>query len=320
MATPSTNHLAHGATPSLNALVAELLDLADVDLCKVLDEYGPGIQEWCPIIVDNPFIDNMNDKALALKHSLHDQPLVLLALWLVSTRPCKNGLHIMRCELYRALKQAIALLQSKNSIDLGTLQLSMLIGIYEIGHAMHAAAAQSLASCAASLKLLDSQARSVKDERCIEIIRRLNSSMLMLDRMLPIAIVSSVLSVNISPIDPICVLVASKVGKSIPEHPQVPHPTSARKVHIRSIVALASGHVMQYIHSRYRELKPEMSYDQVDDIVSNCIKVLVDKPEPHTWLHCDAIAMAFCSHMLLQQSEMKHHSANMVHFTVPNSD
>jgi hypothetical protein len=34
--------------------------------------------------------------------------------------------------------------------------------------------------------------------------------------------------------------------------------------------------------------------------------MLVDKPQPHTWLHCDAIALAFCSYILLQQAQVRY--------------
>lgn len=34
--------------------------------------------------------------------------------------------------------------------------------------------------------------------------------------------------------------------------------------------------------------------------------MLLDNPQPSTWLHCDAIALGFCSNLLLQQEQLYH--------------
>jgi hypothetical protein len=117
-------------------------------------------------------------------------------------------------------------------------------------------------------------------------------------------------------------MVAKTIGPDIPAPSPRPYASSPRKVHIRAAVSLASGHVQEYIHARHHELEPEETYDKVDEIINKCIKKLVDKPEPHTWLHCDAIAMAFwyrlyfrmhvdanfafSSNILLQLSQMQY--------------
>jgi hypothetical protein len=93
--------------------------------------------------------------------------------------------------------------------------------------------------------------------------------------------------------DPISKTVSKTVGPTIPPHSPRTFASSPRKVHIRAAVSLAAGHVQEYIHARRYEYEPEQTYDEVDEIINKCIKKLVDKPEPHTWLHCDAIAMAF---------------------------
>jgi hypothetical protein len=93
--------------------------------------------------------------------------------------------------------------------------------------------------------------------------------------------------------DPISKSTAKAMNPVIPTPAPRPYASSPRKVHIRATVSLASGHVQEYIHARHHELDPEETYDQVDDIINKCIQKLVDKPKPHTWLHCDAIAMAF---------------------------
>lgn len=309
------------APTQLSNLVNGLLDLADVDMSSTLTEFEPCVQQWCPIITDEVSLGVVATGATthAPRRLQTDQPIIALALWLLARRPCANAQHVLQCELHRTLKQVMALWQSEDSTNLMTLQLGMLLVTYELGHALHNAAFQTLASCVAILELLGLRARTIKHEMHDMILHWLSASVLMLDRMLPIAVLNSSLPLTLLPNHQVCKSVASKIGPSIPDHPLVPHATSPRKVHIRSVVEIASGHVLDYIHKRRHELEPERTYDQVNDIIAECIKILVDKPEPHTWLHCDAIAMAFCSHMLLQQAEMDHHSANMVHFSVPNS-
>jgi len=103
----------------------------------------------------------------------------------------------------------------------------------------------------------------------------------------------TILPLTILPSDAISKSLAQSLGPDIPPHPPRAHASSPRKVHIRALAALASSHVLEYIYARQHGIEPNQSYDQVDVTINNCIKALVDKPEPHTWLHCDAIAMAF---------------------------
>jgi hypothetical protein len=134
---------------------------------------------------------------------------------------------------------------------------------------------------------------------------------------------SSTLPLTILSADPISRSLAMTIDPVIPPHPPHPYASSPRKVHIRAAVSLASGHVLEHIHAQQHVFEPEELYDEVDTLINKCIKLLVDKPEPHTWLHCDAIAMAFwyanttaslrvfrgliilSSHILLQRAQMQ---------------
>jgi hypothetical protein len=111
--------------------------------------------------------------------------------------------------------------------------------------------------------------------------------------MIPISSTSDSTSITILSNDSISKAIASNLESDIPAPSPQPYASSPRKVHIRAAVSLASGYVQEYIHARHHQLEPGKTYDEVDEIINKCIKKLVDKPEPHTWLHCDAIAMAF---------------------------
>ena len=125
-------------------------------------------------------------------------------------------------------------------------------------------------------------------------------------RTLAIATTSHLHPLALSPADPICASLSTKYQPPIPPHSPTFAPTSARKVHIRTIVALASGHALSHIHSLHSHQPLKESYDEVDATISECIRLLIDKPQPHTWLHCDAIALAFCSHILLQKARVEY--------------
>ncbi|KAF2845694.1 hypothetical protein T440DRAFT_493260 [Plenodomus tracheiphilus IPT5] len=309
------------ANPKLSALVYEILDHADVDMAVVLEEFGPCISQWCPIIPENLLARCASDLAMQTPRPERvNYPLLLLCLWLVTRRTCSNPDHVEKCELYRTLKLLLALLQSRADIELGGVQVGMLISVYEVGHGMQKQAVQTIASCAALLKILDLEARKQNAEEAIALIEWLQVSMLMLDRLIPLSMLSDSVPLVLRSTDPTSKAVANRLMPGVPPPSHQQTPTSPRKIHIRAAVALAAGPALEYIYARQHGLEPEQTYDQVDDVIAECIKVLVDKPQPHTWLHCDAIAMAFSSHILLQQAQMTHLSANMVHFTVPGPD
>lgn len=103
--------------------------------------------------------------------------------------------------------------------------------------------------------------------------------------------------------DPICTSMSDNCQAPVLPHSPTFASTSPRKVHVRAFVALTSGHTLSYIHARHRNLEPTKTYDGVDVKASECIKMLVDKQQPHMWLHFDATALVFCSHILLQQAQ-----------------
>lgn len=138
--------------------------------------------------------------------------------------------------------------------------------------------------------------------------------------MAPLSLTEDLIPLALRSSDPISRDTAARLSAELPPLSNTFSATSPRKVHTRATLALASGYVLEYIHALQYGLAPANSYDEVDDTIANCIKMLVDKPQAHTWLHCDAMAIAFCAHLLLQQAQMNHLSANMVHFCVPGPD
>lgn len=161
----------------------EILDHADVDMAIVLAEFGPSVSQWCPIIPENLLQRCANDLEMQVPRPERvNYPLLLLGLWLVTRRTCKNSDHVKRCEVYRSLKLILALLQSRAEVELGGVQVGMMITVYELGHGMHRQAVQTMASSAALLRILELDARKQNVGEAIELIEWMQVSMLMLDR------------------------------------------------------------------------------------------------------------------------------------------
>jgi hypothetical protein len=296
---------------NLSDLVQEILTLANVDLTVALEEFGTCIQQWCPILPEDNLRGGTNDLSQQMFSDRESKnPLLWLCLWLITKRTCLQQEHVTASELYRTMKQIAALMQSRRELHVEVVQIGMIIAAYEVGHGLQTPACQTLASCIALLRALSLDARRKKDMALVETTKWLKVSMLMLDRyvprtqqsfdneltyhsMIPISMTADTLSLTLFSNDPISKAIASSMDPEIPAPAPRPYASSPRKVHIRATVSLASGHVQEYIHARHHELDPEETYDQVDETINTCIQKLVDKPQPHTWLHCDAIAMAF---------------------------
>ncbi|USP80133.1 uncharacterized protein yc1106_07407 [Curvularia clavata] len=296
----------------LSEVVYDMLDLGDVDLPWALAEFGPCIQQWCPVFPTTYLTGGIDD--LAQQGPRRDklrQPLLLLCLWLVTRRTCMQEDHTTQCQLYRTLKQILALLQPEEHIGLETLQISMLLAVYEVGHGMSKQAFQTLSASVSMLKLLD---LSNPNPTLKHNLSWLKSSILMLDNTLSITALSLGFPLTILPSDPLSLSLASTLAPTIPPPPPTTDATSPRKVHIRSAVAIATSHVLSYLHTLTHNLPLSASYADVDSKINTCINLLIDKPQPHSWLHCDAIALAFCAHILLQATQTRYlHSAVATH-------
>lgn len=168
----------------LTSLVQHMLDLADIDLAAALGEFGPCIQQWCPIISEDLLLGCEHDLSIGV-HGQDDsgkRPLLRLCLWLVTCRPCPYHKHIGASELYRALKQVHAIIQGTAGMELDAIEAGMIMAVYEIGHAMRMQAFQTTASCAAALKVLDVETKRLGITESAERLEWLKASLVMLDR------------------------------------------------------------------------------------------------------------------------------------------
>jgi hypothetical protein len=169
---------------NLISLIQEILDLADFDLAKALGEFGTCVQQWCPIVSDDLLLGGEHDLSVET-HGQGDgrkRPLFQLCLWLVTFRPCPHHKYMGASELYRALKQVHAVLQSAVGMELDALQVGMILAVYEVGHAMRRQAFQTLASCTAVVKILELETKRTASTESLGMVDWLKASLVMLDR------------------------------------------------------------------------------------------------------------------------------------------
>lgn len=169
---------------NLSDLISEILDVAGFSLSDALTVFGPCIQQWCPVFFED-HIFGCTECMLSEPVNAQDgpqNPILWMCLWLVMRKPCSPHENMGASELYSTLKQVHAVLQSVPTTDFIVLQVGLIIAIYELGHGLRMPAYQTLASCTATLRLLELEAMRKQDTESLEKVWWLKSSVIMLDR------------------------------------------------------------------------------------------------------------------------------------------
>lgn len=282
------------AMNKFSELISDMLDLAEYKVSGMLEEHATSIHQWCPIIDEELLRKGREGAYDEYPPDLLPNPLLLLCVFMLARRTCAHAEHISTGVLYTTVKQLLAIGQAAGEPSLELFRAGMLMSVYECSHGMAKQALVTLSSCVAMFDLIKLDFRQPHRESCSEeIVASLDAAIIMLDRMIPLSNISKPLPLVCPTRHPLSVSMASNFESDIPAPSPRPYASSPRKVYIRSIVALQSGRVLEYSHALRTEVDTAESYDVIDLGVSLVIKKLVDKPQPHTWLHCDAIAMAF---------------------------
>ncbi|KAL5378531.1 hypothetical protein DPSP01_009113 [Paraphaeosphaeria sporulosa] len=291
---------------NLSELVSDILDLSERKVSGMMEEHATSIHQWCPLIDEDLIREGRNGAYDDCSSDLMPSPLQLLCVFILSRRPCSHAEHVNTNILYTTIKQLLAIGQAAGDVSLDLFRAGMLTAVYECAHGLPKQAFVTLSTCAALFDLIKLSLRKPDRDPCNEeVVSSLNAAIIMLDRMIPLSSILESLPLVCPSRQTLSIYIASKIEPVIPAPSPTPYASSPRKVHIRAIVALESGRVSEYSHAAQLGVGAADTYDKVDAAVALVIKKLVDKPQPHTWLHCDAIAMAFCSHLLLQQTQIE---------------
>lgn len=283
-----------GSANKFSELVSRMFDSVKCTVSRIMEEHTTSIHQWCPLL-DEELLrrgrDGMYDEC---PPEMLPNPLELLCV-LMLTRSKSSGVENSRTSvLYTTVMQVLAIIQAAGEVSLSWFRAGMLVAVYECSQGMAKQAFITLSSCVASFDLIKLDFQKPGSEACSsETVASLDAAIIMLDRMISLSSISESLPLACPSRHPLSMHIANTIEPAIPPPSPTPYASSPRKVHIRAIVSLAAGRVLDYAHHVRRGIDPSDTYDEVDAAMSLVIKKLVDKPEPHTWLHCDAIAMAF---------------------------
>lgn len=163
------------AKKKLSIYVADIFNLADIDLVAVLVDFGPSVRHWSPTMHEH--VLGQGADAIVMKY-----PLLALSAWLVTSSPLKGASDPHHSHLYQALKQTFAIQQSTDKTGLEALQVGLSIVVYEVGHGLSSQAFQTLSCCKAILILLAHDELNGSDIQAQQTMDWLRASLLMLDR------------------------------------------------------------------------------------------------------------------------------------------
>ena len=165
-------------------LVSGILGAVNFNLSQGLTAFGPCIQQWCPILEEDEFL-GCCDYAVSEPVNANNgprNPIIWMSLWLVTRRPCSPDEFMGESELYAALKQVHALLQTTQTPDLSILQVGLIIAMYELGHGLRQQAFQTIGNCTATLRILDIEATQKENVDNSRTLGWLKASLTMIDR------------------------------------------------------------------------------------------------------------------------------------------
>lgn len=158
-------------TVRLWGVIERILNIAEFDLTSALEEFASGMHQWCPVLDENLLTDGEND----LSKNARRYPLFTLCTWFLTT-------SVGVTELYRAMKHIYLVLQTDLAVMVETVQLGILIAMYEVSHGMQTQADYTVSACAIMLQHLDHETSQDHADDQVRMLKRLKTSLLRLDR------------------------------------------------------------------------------------------------------------------------------------------
>ncbi|PSN74308.1 hypothetical protein BS50DRAFT_670727 [Corynespora cassiicola Philippines] len=295
-----------GAPIRLSELVYDILDLADVTIPDMIVQYIPTVHQWCPFVSGDLLHAFIHDSPRIVRRDGLPSPLIVLGIFLVTQPSSVQPGNTRVNKLYSTIKQVIAILHTADNIELEVIQAHLLLAVFEFGHGLLKQAHVSLASCVAMFNLFE--LRLHEHQLDSSELLSLKSCIVFLDRMIALSSSHRQLLLICPSDGALSKSVAEELGPSLPEPNSDPY--SPRKVWIRAKVALATGRVIEYLNALRIDATIANHYEKVAQTISEIIRILIDKPTPHTWIHCDAIAMAFCAHLMLHQAQAQYDTSD----------
>lgn len=112
---------------------------------SITQAYKKRVHDWFPIVTEDQIISFATPSISGNCHGRDG--VLLLCMALVSQQPCGHPGHGICCNLYKAAKQSFLLLQTSSETSLQTLQIGLLLSLFEYGHGLDEESRLSIAAC-----------------------------------------------------------------------------------------------------------------------------------------------------------------------------
>jgi hypothetical protein len=112
---------------------------------SIAQAYKNRVHDWFPIVSEDQITSFATPSILGKCHGRDG--VLLLCMALVSQQPCEHAGHGICCNLYKAAKQSFLLLQTSSRTSLETLQIGLLLSLFEYGHGLDQESKLSIAAC-----------------------------------------------------------------------------------------------------------------------------------------------------------------------------
>lgn len=112
---------------------------------SIAQAYKNRVHDWFPIVSEDQITSFATPSILGKCHGRDG--VLLLCMALVSQQPCEHVGHGICCNLYKAAKQSFLLLQTSSRTSLETLQIGLLLSLFEYGHGLDQESKLSIAAC-----------------------------------------------------------------------------------------------------------------------------------------------------------------------------
>lgn len=134
----------------LARIVDEILHIAQTTIGSMLGDFLATIHRWLPVVDQEQLLYQLDPWPKANNAHL---PLLVLAIFVVTRRPCVEASHSMNSQVYQTVRQLFAI-QTSRETSLEMLQAGLLITYYAIGHGMPRDAHITLTTCVAIARLI----------------------------------------------------------------------------------------------------------------------------------------------------------------------
>ncbi|KAL7967965.1 hypothetical protein HDV63DRAFT_102388 [Trichoderma sp. SZMC 28014] len=259
---------------------------------SIAQTYKDTVHDWFPIVSEEQVTSFATPSILGNCHGRDG--VLLLCMALVSQQPCGHPGHGICCNLYKAAKQSFLLLQTSSKTFIQTVQIGLLLSLFEYGHSLDQESRLSIAACTTlcgSHRFLPDVGSEDGDELVVATLCRR-----------AVAIMDCLIEL---PKYPTNIQISTDIRHSPTYDPLLLNEPAWTEEHIlgesdRSLsnfeilfrVANIVREAVQYLKNDAMIQSPDSSYTAIESRLRNICFALIQAAGPNSLVFCDSIALA----------------------------